>query len=43
MMIGTAISARLIFKELLSFKQWLTIAATCLCLVALGLVQAWNS
>ena len=43
MMIGTAISARLIFKEMLSFKQWLTIAATCLCLVALGLVQAMNS
>ena len=39
MMVATAISARLIFKEVLSTRQWLAIAATCACLVALGLVQ----
>ena len=39
MMVGTAISARLIFKETLSLAQWTMIGATCACLVALGVVQ----
>ena len=39
MMVGTAISARIIFKEMLSYAQWLMIAVTCACLVALGIVQ----
>ncbi|TVR46656.1 MAG: DMT family transporter [Planctomycetota bacterium] len=43
MMVATAIFARLIFRELLRPSQWMAIAATCLCLVALGLVQRWLS
>lgn len=41
MMVATAIFARIIFRELLRPSQWLAIAATCACLVALGLAQRW--
>ena len=42
MMVATAIAARLIYRERLSTAQWLAIAATCACLIALGIVQ-WAS
>ncbi|TVR10727.1 MAG: DMT family transporter [Planctomycetota bacterium] len=41
MMVATAIFARILFREMLRPSQWMAIAATCTCLVLLGLAQRW--